>query len=81
MRDVVLVVAVAMAFAWLSTAQLAILAGLFRRKRYGRAASSLALPVLAPYWAWLDGMRVRAIAWISGAVIYAVALTLALSSR
>ena len=80
MRDVVLVVAVAVTFAWLSTAQVAILAGLVRRRRYWRAAASLVVPPLAPYWAWVEGMRLRAYLWIAGAVLYAIALALAWSS-
>lgn len=80
MRDVMLVVAVALAFAWVTTAHLAIVAGLLRRASYGRAAAALLIPPLAPYWAWSEHMRIRLIAWIAGAIAYGVAFAIAWSS-
>lgn len=80
MRDAVLVVAVALAFAWVLTAQVFIVAGLVRRRLYWKAVSSLVVPILAPYWAWGEGLRARSIAWVLGAVCYAAALAVALSS-
>lgn len=74
MRDLILVIAVAAAFAVLVTAQLAILAGLVRRKLLWKALAGLILPPLAVYWAWAEGMRGRATAFVVGAILYGIAL-------
>ena len=77
MSDVILVVVVALAFAWTVTVQVAILAGLLRRRLKWRALSGLLLPPLCPYWAYTEGMRVRAAIWVGGVCVYGVAVILA----
>ncbi len=81
MRDAVLVVAVAAAFAWVATAHVAIVVSLLLRKRFWRALSALLLPLLAPWWAYTEGLRKTAALWIAGAVAYGIALAFALASR
>lgn len=78
MSDIILIVVIAFAFALTITAQVAILAGLLRRKLKWRALSGLLMPPLAPYWAYNEGMRVRAAIWLFGAVVYVLTLILAL---
>jgi hypothetical protein len=75
-RDEVVAGALLLAFAGAVTIHVAILAGLVARKPRWRAALALALPPLAPYWAW-GPMRRRAIAWLALTAAYAVALVLA----
>jgi len=74
MRDLFLVFSVAATFALLVTAQLAILAGLVRRKLLWKALAGLLLPPLGAYWAWTEGMKTRATAFLFGAILYATAL-------
>jgi hypothetical protein len=80
MRDVALVVAVTLSFAWVATAHAAILAGLIRRRWYLRAAAALVVPVLAPAWAWNLGMRKRALTWVAGALLYAASFIVSWST-
>lgn len=77
MSDIILIVVIALAFALTVTAQVAILAGLLRRKLKWRALSALLMPPLAPYWAFTEGMRVRAVTWIVGAAVYGASFALA----
>ncbi|MCU0690130.1 MAG: hypothetical protein MUF54_01885 [Polyangiaceae bacterium] len=76
--DVVLVVTVTTTFALLVTMQVTILAGLVHRKQYWHSLAALLLPVLAPYWAFAEGMRVRAWLWIASALSYAACLAFTL---
>ncbi len=73
MRDIVLVAAVVLAFAFLVTAHVAIAIGLASRAPRWRAPVALLLAPLAPYWAWREHMRVRAGLWTAGLVVYVVA--------
>ncbi|MFW5739007.1 MAG: hypothetical protein ACOC1F_01430 [Myxococcota bacterium] len=77
MSDVVLIVVIALGFALTVTAQIAILAGLLRRKQKWRALSGLLMPPLSPYWAHTEGMRIRAWIWIAGALVYVVSFVIA----
>lgn len=78
MSDVLLLVVIAAAFALVTTAHVAILAGLLRRKHPWQALSGLLMPPLAIYWAHLEGMRARAVIWLVGAMVYGATLALAL---
>jgi hypothetical protein len=75
-RDELVATALLLAFAGIVTVHVAILAGLAVRKPRWRAAAALAVPPLAPYWAW-SVMRRRAIAWLGLAIAYGIALALA----
>jgi len=75
-RDELVAAALLLAFAGAITVHVTILTGLAVRKPRWRAALALALPPLAPYWAW-GPMRRRAIAWLALTLAYAVALVLA----
>jgi hypothetical protein len=77
-NDLVTIVALAIAFAILVTAHLAIVVGLLRRSPRWRAPVALVVPPLAPFWAWREKMRVRGIAWVVGGVAYVIALTFAM---
>jgi hypothetical protein len=78
MSDVLLVVVIALAFALTITAQVAILAGLLRRKQPWRALSGFLMPPLCAYWAYAEGMTIRAGIWVVGALVYVSAVVLAL---
>ena len=73
MKDLVLVLAVVLAFAFLVTAHVAIAIGLLGREPRWRAPVAFAVPPLAPYWAWREHMRVRAGLWTAGLVLYVIA--------
>jgi hypothetical protein len=73
LKDMILVGAVVLAFAFLVTAHLAIAVGLVSRPPRWRALVALAAPPLAPYWAWREHMRVRAGLWAAGLVVYVAA--------
>jgi hypothetical protein len=77
-RDVILVVAMVVPFAVLVTAHVAIAFGLARRPPRWRALIALVVPPLAPMWALRSGMRARGVVWIASAVVYAVAVAIAL---
>jgi hypothetical protein len=66
--------AVVLAFAFLVTAHLAIAVGLVAKTPRWRALVALVVAPLAPYWAWREHMRVRAVIWAAGLVLYVVAL-------
>lgn len=65
------------AFAGLITVHVATVYGLARSKGVGAAALGLLLPPAAPYQAFLQGMRVRAVMWLLLAAIYVTALIVA----
>lgn len=77
MKDIVVVALLVLAFASLVTTHVAIAFGLLRRRPRWRAVVALALPPLAPYWAWREQMRTRAALWVGALAVYAVALLLA----
>lgn len=76
-KDAALLGAVVAAFATLVTVHLAIVYGLATRRPRWRAAVTLVVGPLAPYWAFREGMRVRAVVWLSALVAYAISLALA----
>ena len=69
-----LLAVVALAFAVLVTAHVAIVAGLFARTPRWHAPLALVLPPLAPYWAAREGMTARSLIWLVGIVVYGIAL-------
>jgi hypothetical protein len=73
MRDAAVVVAMVATFAALVTAHVLTVAGLAWKKPRWRALAALVVLPLAPYYAWREGMRARAIAWVVFAVGYVVA--------
>ena len=73
MKDMILVGAVVLAFAFLVTAHVAIVVGLLSKAPRWRAGAALVLAPLAPYWAWRERMRIRAGLWTAGLVVYVVA--------
>jgi len=72
-KDMVVVIALVVAFALFVTAHVAIVYGLAWRPPRWRALVALLVPFVAPYWAWRERMRVRAGLWASAFVVYAVA--------
>lgn len=73
MKDIILVGAVVLAFAFLLTAHLSIAFGLVAKSPRWRAPVALVVAPLAPYWAWREHMRVRAGLWAMGLFVYVVA--------
>ena len=78
MSDLILVFVIATAFALMVTSQLAILAGLLRRKHPWRALSGLLMPPLSLYWAHVEGMRVRGVVWLAATVVYVATVVIAI---
>lgn len=76
-RDAALTLGLVLAFAAFVTVHATTLFGLARRHHLTETLGALVVPPLAPYWAFTHGMRVRAIAWLASAVLYAVVLVLA----
>jgi len=74
LKDTILVVVVVLAFAFLVTAHLAIAFGLVTKTPRWRAFVALVFAPLAPYWAWREQMRIRAVIWAAGLVLYVIAL-------
>ena len=77
MKDMIVVVALIVAFALLVTAHVAIAFGLARRAPRWRAPVAFLVVPLAPYWAWRGQMKVRAWIWAGALVLYAMATVLA----
>ena len=77
MKDTVVVASLVVAFAFIVTAHAAIVFGLVRRRPWWRALVALAVPPLAPYWAWREQMRSRAAIWAASLAIYVTALVFA----
>lgn len=75
--DVVVLVALVVAFAVLVTAHVTLAIGLARRPPRWRAPVALVIAPLAPWWGWRERMRIRGAIWIVAAVTYAAALFLA----
>jgi hypothetical protein len=73
LKDIVLVALVVLAFAMLVTVHVTIAVGLARRMPRWRSVVALLVVVLAPYWAWREGMRRRAVLWIASAILYVAA--------
>jgi hypothetical protein len=72
-------VALAIALLALSTSHLAIVVALARGGRWGRALGALALPPLAPWWAWDRRAKVRplAVVWVAAFGAYAALVAVA----
>jgi len=75
-RDAVLTTGLVCTFALLVTVHVVNVFGLARRRKLAAALGGLVLPPLAPYFAFTQGMQVRAVAWVASAALYAVALLL-----
>jgi hypothetical protein len=73
-KDIVLFSATVVDFALLVTVHCAIIFGLARRRPRSRALVALVAVPLAPYWAFREGMRLRAGAWMVAALVYVLAL-------
>lgn len=76
-RDAALTGALVASFAALITVHVATVFGLARRRHFAAALGTLALPPLAPLFAFTRGMRLRALAWLVTALIYAAVWGLA----
>jgi hypothetical protein len=75
-RDEIVAAALVLAFAFLATAHVTIVAGLAGRAPRWRALPALVVAPLAPYWAW-STMRKRAVLWLGSAAAYALLRVLA----
>jgi hypothetical protein len=72
--NLVVVVALVVAFATLVTVHVSLIFGLAFRHPLWRAPVAFVIPALAPWWGWQDGMRARSSIWMIGALAYAGAL-------
>jgi hypothetical protein len=52
-------------------AHIALVVGLGRRRAWLRAALSLLLPPLAPWWGWQAGLRATTMVWGAALALYA----------
>ncbi|MEP7123614.1 MAG: hypothetical protein ABJE95_21980 [Byssovorax sp.] len=75
-HDAALAIGLVGSFALLVTVHVVAVFGLARRRLFAAALGSLVIPPLAPYFAFTQGMPARAIAWLAGAALYAVAFLL-----
>ena len=73
MKDIIVLATLIVAFAVLITVHVAISARLFFRARpRWRGVVALLVPPLAPIWAFREGYRRSAIAWIAAVVAYVI---------
>jgi hypothetical protein len=63
-------VALGLALLLLFAAHVALVAGLLRRRAYGRAAAALVLPPLAPFWGGRLGLRRTVYVWGAALGLY-----------
>jgi len=77
-KDMIVVVAVVLAFAVMITAHMAIVYGLAFRAPRWRAPVAFAFAPAGIYWALKEHMRVRAWLLVGSVVVYALARVLAL---
>jgi len=75
--DLAAVATLVASFAVLVTAHVAVVGGLALRPPRWRAIVALVVPPAAPYWAWREKMRARAIAWAAALVVYLIAMATA----
>ena len=78
MKDMIVIGLLVVAFAWLVTVHVTIVFGLAKKDPKWRAAVAFIVPVLAPYWAFKEQMRVRAGLWVGGIVVYLIAVLMSL---
>ena len=78
MSDLLLVFAIALAFAIAATSHAAILAGMLRRRQFKHALLALLLPPLSLYWAYTEGMRTRGTILLSSTLVYVATLSMAI---
>lgn len=74
MTDILIVATLVLAFALAVTVHVAIALGLLKRTPRWRAPVAFVVPVFAPYWAWREHMRRRAVLWGLAVAIYLIAL-------
>ena len=77
MSSQTLTIALLLIFPLLVSVHVATLFGLARQRQFGAAVAGLFVPPVAPYCAFVRGMRFRAIAWVVAAVLYVVVYLLA----
>ncbi len=75
-RDAALTIGLVCTFAMLVTVHVVNVFGLARGRHLAAALGGLVIPPLAPYYAFTQGMQVRAVAWIASAALYVVVLLL-----
>jgi len=68
---------IASALAVFVAAHVALVAGLARRRTWGRAVLALLVPPLAPWWGYRVGLRVATIAWCAALALYALGVVVA----
>jgi len=72
-RDTLLFATMILAFATAVTAHVSIAVALASHAPRWRALVALVAIPLAPYWAFREGMHLRAVLWIASALTYAFA--------
>jgi hypothetical protein len=66
-------------FAGLATVHVTLVLGLLARTPRWRGLVALVVPPLAPYWGFLEGLRVRGVLWVATLGSYATAMVAGLS--
>lgn len=77
MSDSVVVVVLLGAFAFAVTMHVVIALALAKQPPRWRALVGFVVPPFAPYWAWREHMRKRAVLWVGSVLLYLVMLSLA----
>jgi hypothetical protein len=70
--DLALFLLPSIALGLLFTAHVRLVFGLFFRKPWWRGAAALAVPPLAPYWGFGEGLRIWSSVWLLGLTLYVV---------
>jgi hypothetical protein len=64
-------VALTVVLAVFLSAHVVLVAGLARRRAWGRAVVALVVPPLAPWWGWSAGLRPASMVWCAALALYA----------
>jgi hypothetical protein len=74
--DLFVTLTIVLSFAALSTAHVALVAGLVARKQWWRAPFALVVVPLAPYWGFRERMRARVVVWTAALAVYLIMLVI-----
>lgn len=79
--NLVVLVALVLAFASFVTAHVALAARLSLRRPRWRGPLAFVVPPLAPYWGAAERMTLTSITWVGSLVVYVIALIAAVLTR
>lgn len=78
MRDAIVLGMLVLGFATFVTTHLTlVIVLLFRERPRWRGLAGLAVPPLAPIWAWQTGHKKKVVVWLAAVAVYAVGVIVA----